>query len=57
MISPFFVSTDTTDPSASCSKTIGIPTLLFPTTDILYNNFFGLVTCNCDRNWCAVSGV
>ena len=33
--SPFFVSTVTTEPSASCSRTMGMPTRLFPTTDIL----------------------
>ena len=36
MSSPFLVSTVMTDPSESCRRTIGIPTRLFPTTDILY---------------------
>ena len=36
IISPFLVSTDTTDPSLSCRRTIGMPTRLFPTTDIFY---------------------
>jgi len=35
MISPFLVSTEMTAPSQSWRRTIGIPTRLFPTTDML----------------------